>query len=50
MFRQTLVAVSLAAALAAPAFGEGLTANQIVEKAVLSYDSEGNEVKSFVTA
>ncbi len=50
MFRHGIFALSLMTAFAAPAFAEGLSATQIVERAVVTVDEDGGQTLTFELA
>lgn len=50
MIRAAIVSLSLALALGGPAAASGLTANQTVQKVVVTTDEAGNEVVEYVEA
>ncbi|MEM9053986.1 MAG: hypothetical protein AAGB16_01560 [Pseudomonadota bacterium] len=50
MLRAALFSLSLITAFAAPAYAEGMTAQQVVEVAVASIDEAGNEIVTYETA
>lgn len=50
MLRTIAIAVSVYGILAMPAFANGLKAEQTVEKATISLDADGQEVRTYVPA
>ena len=50
MLRATLLALAAASAVTMPAFANGLSAKQVVERATVSVDVDGNEVRSYALA
>lgn len=50
MLRATLFALAVAGMSSLPAFANGLTAEQLVERATISLDANGNEVRTYALA
>ncbi len=50
MLRATLFALAAASAITLPAFANGLSAEQSVERALVSIDANGNEVRTYTLA
>lgn len=50
MLRATVLALSLISAFSAPAFANGLVAEQVVERALVSVDANGQSVKTYEIA
>lgn len=50
MFRHSIFALSLMTAFSAPAFAQGLSATQVVERGVVTVDESGQETVTFTLA
>jgi len=50
MLRATLFALAAVSAVSMPAFANGLTAEQVVERATVTIDANGNEVRTYTLA